>query len=170
MSYDSTTCSSTLEHTENIALRKEVLDFFVSIGRLLGQPKSVAEIYGLLFISPNPLSMADLIQELQLSKGSASQGLRFLRDLGVIHSVQYGEGRREHYVAETALKQIVGGFIRGELLPHLESGAQRIEKMRQLVNAQTGDQSQFDAERIEKLAKWYRQGSQVLPLVQKFLR
>jgi len=32
-------------------LETEIIDFFVSLSRLLGQPRSLAEIYGLLFIS-----------------------------------------------------------------------------------------------------------------------
>ena len=54
-------------------LETEIIDFFVQLSRLLGQPRSLAEIYGLLFISARPLAMDDLIECLQLSKGSASQ-------------------------------------------------------------------------------------------------
>src|SRR5881392_2903241 len=75
-------------------LETEIIDFFVQLSRLLGQPRSLAEIYGLLFISARPLSMDDLIERLQLSKGSASQGLKFLHSLGAIHMVYVPGDRR----------------------------------------------------------------------------
>jgi len=39
----------------------EVIHLFVQFSRALGQPRSVAEIYGLLFASAAPLTMDDLI-------------------------------------------------------------------------------------------------------------
>src|SRR5262245_15236674 len=80
-------------------LETEIIDLFVQLSRLLGQPRSLAEIYGLLFISAQPLSMDDLIARLQLSKGSASQGLKFLRALGAVRMVYIAGDRRVHYEA-----------------------------------------------------------------------
>jgi DNA-binding transcriptional regulator GbsR (MarR family) len=42
----------------------------VQFSHLLGQPKFAAEIYGLLFVSPRPLSMDETMDRLQMSKGS----------------------------------------------------------------------------------------------------
>ena len=47
-------------------LETEVIDFFVQLSHLLGQPRSLAEIYGLLFISGRPLTMDDLIVRLHI--------------------------------------------------------------------------------------------------------
>ena len=77
-------------------LETEIIDFFVQLSRLLGQPRSLAEIYGLLFISGRPLAMDDLIERLQISKGSASQGLKFLRNIGAVRMVYVAGERRVH--------------------------------------------------------------------------
>ena len=39
------------------SLESSVIDLFVQLSRVLGQPRSFAEIYGLLFISARPLAM-----------------------------------------------------------------------------------------------------------------
>jgi hypothetical protein len=52
----------------------EAMHLFVQLSRALGQPPSVAEIYGLLFVSPKPLNQDEMINRINLSKGSASQG------------------------------------------------------------------------------------------------
>ena len=65
----------------------EIIQLFVQFSRALGQPRSVAEIYGLLFVSHRPLAMDTLIERLNLSKGSASNGLKYLEDLGAVRTV-----------------------------------------------------------------------------------
>src|SRR2546425_4179831 len=81
------------------ALETEIIDLFVQVSRMLGQPRSLAEIYGLLFISARPLAMDDLIERLRMSKGSASQGLKFLRNVGAVKMVYVPGDRRVHYEA-----------------------------------------------------------------------
>lgn len=66
------------------AFEHEVVEVFVGLAKVLGLPKSYGEIYGLLFASAQPLSFADIQEKLDLSKGSVSQGLRALRDLGAV--------------------------------------------------------------------------------------
>src|SRR5881296_3518368 len=114
-------------------LETEIIDFFVQLSRVLGQPRSLAEIYGLLFISARPLAMDDLIERLQLSKGSASQGLKFLRNLGAVKMVYVPGDRRVHYEAVAELKNLVTRFLRDQIVPDLEQAHARLEHMSALV-------------------------------------
>ena len=52
----------------------EVIAIFVQMTQVLGVPRSLGEIYGLLFATPQPLSFQDIADRLKLSKGSVSQG------------------------------------------------------------------------------------------------
>src|SRR5688572_16073888 len=63
---------------------RECSQLFGEIVEVLGVPHSVGQIYGVLFASPKPLSFSDIIKQLEISKGSASQGLQLLRTLGAI--------------------------------------------------------------------------------------
>jgi DNA-binding transcriptional regulator GbsR (MarR family) len=64
------------------------IQLFVAFSRTLGQPAFIAEICGLLFISSRPLTIDDLMERLRLSNGSASQGLKYLRDMGAARIVE----------------------------------------------------------------------------------
>ena len=86
----------------------EVIHLFVQFAGALGQPRSVAELYGLLFASPEPLAMDALIERLNMSKGSASQGLKYLQDLGAVRTVYVAGDRRTHYEAVAELRKLVG--------------------------------------------------------------
>lgn len=148
----------------------EVIEIFVRLGRLLGAPKSVGQIFGLLFVSPEPLALDDVIRRLAISKGSASQGLKLLRSLGAIRPRSVPEDRREHFVAETELRHLLSGLLREQVAPHLESGEERLIGIsRRLSAAPTADGSQLK-HRVEKLKNWHQQARQLLPLVQKAIR
>ncbi len=53
--------------------------------------------------------MDDLIERLNLSKGSASQGLKYLQDLGAVRAVYAGGDRRTHYEAVKVTQWLTGG-------------------------------------------------------------
>ena len=55
---------------------------------MLGLPKSIGEIYGLLYVTQEALSLDDLVSRLGISKGSTSQGLKMLRKLGAVREVE----------------------------------------------------------------------------------
>lgn len=151
-------------------LESQVVDFFVDGVRVLGLPRSIGEIYGLLFICQAPLSLDDLVSRLGISKGSASQGLRMLKSLGAVREADGGAERRTYYEPAVELKRLVGGFIREQIRPHLDSGKTKIERLVQTTR-EIDDISQrkFALERVERLDKWLRNGSKVLPLLQKIM-
>lgn len=91
---------------------------FADLVVLLGLPKSMGEIYGFVFAAAEPPSFADIEQKLGLSKGSVSQGLRALRELGAIKEA----GGREHAAESPEPGEPEGGeadadFSAGTTLP-----------------------------------------------------
>lgn len=79
------------------AAERQVVAIFVQLAQSVGAPRSLGEIYGLLFATPVPLSSQDIVERLKISKGSVSQGLRFLRTWGAIKSVVVVGDRREFF-------------------------------------------------------------------------
>ena len=151
-------------------LETEIIDLFVQLSRLLGQPRSLAEIYGLLFISAQPLSMDDLIARLQLSKGSASQGLKFLRALGAVRLVYIAGDRRVHYEAVAELRNLTTRFLREQIVPHLESGHNRLERIAALVKQMPQTERLRVNGRVTMLQSWVKRGKKFLPMVVRILQ
>jgi HTH-type transcriptional regulator, glycine betaine synthesis regulator len=151
-------------------LEAQVIQIFVDGGKVLGLPRSIGEIYGLLFISPKPLSLDDLVERLGISKGSASQGLRALKGLGAVQEIDLENSRRVHFQADIELKRLVGGFIREQVRPHLESGQSKVGRLREAAadesNAELRD---FYQSRVTQLDYWMGRARFVLPLLQKVL-
>jgi len=150
-------------------LEVEAIDLFISFVRLLGLPKSVGEIYGLLFASSKPLALDALMERLHMSKGAASQGLKVLRSFGAVRSVYVAGDRRDHYVADFELSTFASAFIKEELQPHLDSGAARIARMEQHLARLPKAEREAANARLAKLRHWKEKGEAMLPWLLKFL-
>ncbi|HAO96210.1 MAG TPA: transcriptional regulator [Verrucomicrobiales bacterium] len=153
-----------------VEIERQVVSLFADGVRVAGLPRSVGEIYGLLFVSAEPLAMDDLVVRLNISKGSVSQGLKFLRTLGAIKEVEGPDVRRTYYEADIELKKLVGGFIREQMRPHMESGKDRLKALEAAVaKEEDGAKQAFYDERVKKLERWLKQAKLVLPLIQRVL-
>ena len=145
---------------------KAVIDLFLNAANSFGLPKSYGQIYGLLFCRDQSLSMDEVMILLGISKGSASQGLRALRQLGAVSSVFEPGDRRERFVAEIRLRKLVGGFLREQADPHLDKGVGRLKQIEALLgDLDESDSFQRGARRHEILSGWHRQMSRLLPWV-----
>ncbi|MCH6257914.1 hypothetical protein MLD52_15250 [Puniceicoccaceae bacterium K14] len=149
--------------TQISELEREIIDFFVNAATAFGIPKSVGEVYGIFFTSEEPLALDDVTQKLQISKGSASQGIRFLKSINALNSVYLTGDRRDHYTAETKLRDITDGFIKERIRPQLQSSSERLKILKNTKK------SKHLTSQLNTLESWTKKGKLVLPFVSKFL-
>lgn len=143
----------------------DMIDIFVRIARLFGVSKSVGEIYGLLFISASPVPLDYIRLKLNLSSGSASQGLRLLRTLGAVQATYMPGDRRDHYLAETGLRKITTGFLREKVVPDLMVHEEHLERLTGLLDEIPQVNRPHIEARIQLLNSWRQQARAVLPIV-----
>ncbi len=150
-------------------LESEVVAVFVRMADVLNLPRSVGEIYGMLFISTEPLCLDDCRLRLNISKGSTSQGLKILRSFGAIRTVYIPGDRKDYYVAETSLRKIASGFASEQIQPHVASGKERISRIRELLEEYDSPGQEELAEKIDLLENWQQRAGKTLPLVLKLI-
>ncbi len=84
----------------------------------------MAQIHALLFISPEPLSMEDVMEELHISRGNTSMNLRQLIDWGIVYKTSKVGERKEYFTSEKDInelaKQIARERSRREIQPTLK--------------------------------------------------
>lgn len=77
-----------------------------ALGSQWGINKTMAQIHAFLMISPESVSMEEIMEELQISRGNASMNLRALIDWGIVYK-DYKQGeRREYFYAEKDLDDL----------------------------------------------------------------
>ncbi len=151
-------------------LELESIDFFVRLMSMLGMPRSVGEIYGLLYFSPDSLPMDQIASRHGISIGSASQGLRTLRSLKAVRTAYVAGDRRDHYFAETEFRRLFSNFIKDEIMPHLESAKDRISRMEESLPEELADAEEFYKTRIEKLRRLTKASGRLLPALAGLLK
>lgn len=145
------------------SFQRETIDLFVGAFAVLSLPRSLGEIYGLLYSTEEPLAFDDLVTRLDLSKGSVSEGLRLLRSLGAVNLVPVESSRKDHFTAEISLRRLAGGYLRDRIEPYLRGGQSRIDSLRRVRDASVSPDD-FQQGRINQLLSWHRFFSKVLPV------
>ena len=152
------------------AWETSMIDVFVRAAGLIGLPRSIGEIYGLLFCTPKALSFDELVERLQISKGSVSQGLKVLRQIGAVELHYVPGSRRDHYQPELSMKRLVRGFIKDQFEPHLLSGSQRLDNIDALIEDEGDEASRAHARnRLGTLRSWQQRTRKLMPIVMAVL-
>jgi DNA-binding transcriptional regulator GbsR (MarR family) len=146
------------------AFQLESVALFIHVFGALSLPRSIGEIYGLLFSTQEPLSLDDVQARLQLSRGSASEGLRWLRSLGAVNQVYLSGVRKEHFTAETSLRKLASGYLRDRIDPHLENGPNRLSVLESSIDP-ASPTAHFEKSRLGQIAGWYKFFGKALPLI-----
>jgi len=87
------------------ARHDEVVGRFVSFwGNMAsnwGINRTMAEVYALLYCVGRPLTTDEIMERLQISRGSANMNLRALVDWQLAERTRPSDSRKDHYAAET---------------------------------------------------------------------
>ncbi|MDB4665633.1 ArsR family transcriptional regulator [bacterium] len=143
---------------ETDSAKQALSGYFCQLADSFGLPRSVALIYGTLFLAENPLPVSEIIEESGLSKGSVSSGLRFLERMGFIHLVVDSSDRRTFYRPELSLRRLAAGLIEENFTPALKRGETLLDEV-----AKNSDLSDHMKTRLASLQTWNETALGLLP-------
>ena len=86
------------------------------LGRLagfFGFSEVMGRLYGTLLLNPEPLSLDDLAEDLQISKGSVSMNMRSIERWGMAKEVWVRGERKKYYMAESDLWTVIRNVLSG---------------------------------------------------------
>lgn len=143
----------------------------ISAATAFSLPKSVGALFGLAFASPEPLALDDFVERLEMSKGSASQGIKFLTRMGALKTVYSPTDRRTLYEPELSLRRLLIGILNENVLPHLQQGGDRVGELKaQLKDEDFPEESRNVLEhRLETLEGWGKKTRMLWPLAERVL-
>ncbi len=155
--------------------RQEIVEVGGRICQLLGQPRSTGQIYGLLYLSAEPLSLIEMSSMLGISKGSLSTGTRQLASWGAIRKVWIPGDRRDYYEVVEDLGQLIRGSYYNLLKPRIKSSKDILDTLK--VNLKEDiklgaiplEKKDVLESRMQALEKIHKRFSRFLPLAEKFI-
>lgn len=103
-------------------VQDSMLEGLSQLAEYLGFGKVMGQLYGALLLSPEPLSLDDMMEQLDISKASVSMNMRTLEHMGMVRQVwvRGRTGRRKYYEAETDFIQIITNILNGREMRDVE--------------------------------------------------
>ncbi len=92
-------------------IKQDFTEGLSQISRFWGFPKGMGAIFAVLYLSPTPLSLDEIVEETGLTKGAISTEIRALARMGLVHRSSKLGDRKDYYEAEAdfyaAIKSIL---------------------------------------------------------------
>ncbi len=93
-------------------LQHGTMDTMGRITSFWGFSKIMGQLYGLLYLSPKPLTLDDMSESLSVSKGNVSINIRALERWNMVRQVWIKGDRKDFYEAETDFWKIIRGVLK----------------------------------------------------------
>jgi len=138
----------------------------------LGFGRSLGQVYVVIYLSPRPVSLQELVDRLTISKGNASMSVRQLEAWGAVRQVWQRGDRRDYYEANVDFRALLRQALAGFIMPRIESAGKQIQDIESELETACGDidDGAFIRQRVRKLRDMQRKLAKVLPFVEKVLR
>lgn len=143
-------------------LDAEIIAYWVDIATCLGFPRSIGEIYGLMFLTEAAISADDVVERLGISRSGAGQGLRQLVEIGAIRPAHVLGSRKEHFQLQTDLGVLVKQLLNTRIFPRLEKLASQRRALAE--SAHKGGAAHL-VQRFDKLERWHGKAAPALKLL-----
>ncbi len=91
--------------------KEKFIQSWGALGTNWGINRTMAQIHALLLISPNALSADEIMEALKISRGNANMNIRALIDWGLVFKELKAGERKEFFVAEKDMWEVVKCII-----------------------------------------------------------
>ncbi|HEY0712347.1 MAG TPA: MarR family transcriptional regulator, partial [Polyangia bacterium] len=154
------------------AARDLGIDTCGRIAEFWGFTRTMGRAFGLLYLSEEPLTQAEIQDRLGISAGSASMTLTGLIRWGVVHKVWVRGQRKDHYRAETDFWKMIAGVLnereRREItaaVALVSAAEDKVKAAKKSLPASRRAEVEFAAQRLARLSEICRLGEVMLDML-----
>ena len=138
-------------------IKQDFTEGLSQISRFWGFPKGMGAIFAVLYLSPTPLSLDEIVSETGLTKGAISTEIRALARMGLVHRSSKLGDRKDYYAAEAdfyaAIRSILQERQNSEFDRAVRSVKDTLAKMDE--NWVEDDEWKFVYERVQALQGFF---------------
>ena len=143
--------------------KNEMIQQWGVLGSAWGINKTEAQIHGLLMISPEALSVDDIMAELQISRGNVSMSLRALMDWGIVYKRFKLNERKEFFASEKDVWALATKVAEERQKRELKPVIQMLEKIQGIKDSEADKDQLSEMNKMSKeLLKFATQCDTVL--------
>ena len=138
-----------------------------ALGSQWGINKTMAQIHALLMVSKDAVSMEDIMQELQISRGNASMNLRGLMDWGIVYKANKPGERREFFVAEKDLDELATKIAKERSKREIKP-ALKVLKEVSVIDGDNSEEANHFVEQTKKLYDFVAKADEMIDKVTEY--
>ena len=157
---------------------KLIIDNFVesagNLGASLGISKVVAQLYALLYVWPEPLSLDDMCELLKISKGNASMNIRYLEQWNAVKKIWQKGSRKDYYEVNPEIEKIVFTRLKEGLERRINDFLQNLDKLDEEIkklekNSKNNQHTKLFIQRIKKIRDINKKINKFFSLIKPFI-
>jgi len=164
------------QSAEWMAARRSFIEAGGHTTQLFGLGRILGQLYALLYLSPRPLCLDEIVGELGVSKASVSTTVRQLERWTAVKRVWVRGDRRDFYEAETDFQSLLKTGVLATLRKKLETAGTQLAVVEVCLHEASSSGSRDESmdvivARLKKAKKFHSQISGLLgsPLVDHLL-
>ena len=146
-----------------------IMDGMGQLASYFGFSKVMGQLFGALMLSPDPLSLDDLMDRLSISKASVSTHMRTLEHMGIAREAWVKDDRRKYYRAEGDFWQILTNILSSRELRDVNQALRVLDENRAHLQTQLPEMgeeqkqlAEFYIERLTQLQEFFTLAQMVL--------
>jgi DNA-binding transcriptional regulator GbsR (MarR family) len=144
--------------TQSIAeIKKDFTEGLSQISRFWGFPKGMGAIFAVLYLSPQPLSLDEIVQETGLTKGAISTEIRALARMGLVHRSSKLGDRKDYYEAESDFYAAIRSILKERQNSEIDRAVRSVRETLTVMeeNWVEDDEWNFVYERVQALQSFF---------------
>jgi len=140
-------------------LKQDFTESLSQISRFWGFPKGMRAIFGVLYLSPAPLSLDEIVEQTGLTKGAVSTEVRTLARMGLVHRSSKLGDRKDYYEAETDFYTSIRSILKERQNSEFDRAIRSVQET--LTQLESGSVSgseadvKFVRERVKALQEFF---------------
>jgi len=145
------------------AANNSMLEGLGQLADYFGYNKVMGKMYGALLLNPQPMSLDDLMNHLDISKASVSMNMRTLENMGIVREVWVRGDRRKYYEAEPDFWKILTNVLSGRELREINQALNvlnnNVDNLRQTAPTMSEEDqalAQFYVERLDQVRGFFK--------------
>jgi DNA-binding transcriptional regulator GbsR (MarR family) len=127
------------------------------ISRFWGFPKGMGAIFGVLYLSPRPLSLDEIVLETGLTKGAISTEIRALARMGLVHRSSRLGDRKDYYEAESDFYAAIRSILKERQNSEFDRAIRSVRETLEILEENWVDDEEwnFVYERVKALQDFF---------------
>ena len=149
------------------AAKAAFLSEWGALGPSWGVSRTMSQIHALLMIEPEPLTTDEVMEALQISRGSAHTNIKELCEWGLLRRAKQPGERKDHYEAEKDVWKVVQAIVRARKRKEVEPVLDTLDRCLSDTKGLRGVEAAAFRSQLTELQRFARMGDRVMEKVER---